>query len=152
MSIAIDARQVRNEAREVRVVKPRQFDDQTPQTAGMRRYAAISDVLTGSELLWAGTMVAEPNTTSAVHHHGAQETVVYVASGKSRVKWGNRLEHDVELEAGDFLFIPPYMPHQEINPSPDQQTTWVVVRSGQEAIVVQLFKDHNGEYLAIGAD
>jgi len=44
------------------------------------------------------------------------------------------------------------MPHQEINPSPDQQTMWVVVRSGQEAIVVQLFRDHNGEYLAIGAD
>jgi uncharacterized RmlC-like cupin family protein len=150
MTIAIDARQVGKQAREVRVVKPHQVDDQTPQTTGMRRFAAISHVLTGSESLWAGTMLAEPNTTSAVHHHGPQETVVYVVSGKSRVKWGSRLEHDVEFETGDFLFIPPYMPHQEINPSPDQQTMWVVVRSGQEAVVVQLFKDHNGEHLAIG--
>ena len=101
MSIVTDVRQVRSEARGVRVVKPRQFDDQTPQTGGMRRSAAISHVLTGSDLLWAGTMLAEPNTTSAVHHHGPQETVVYVVSGKSRVKWGSRLEHDVEFEAGD---------------------------------------------------
>jgi uncharacterized RmlC-like cupin family protein len=118
----------------------------------MRRFAAISHVLTGSELLWAGTMLAEPNTTSAVHHHGPLETVVYVASGKSRVKWGSRLEHDVELETGDFLFIPPYTPHQEINPCSDQQTMWVVVRSGQEAIVVPLFRNQNGEYLAMRAD
>jgi uncharacterized RmlC-like cupin family protein len=152
MSIALDARQVPNQAMEVRVVKPIQFDDHTPQTTGMRRLAAISHRLVGSELLWAGVMLAEPNTTSSVHHHGPLETVVYVLSGTSKVRWGSRLEHDVDLEAGDFLFIPPYMPHQEINPSPDQPTVWVVVRSGQEAVVVQLAKMHDGEYVAIGPD
>jgi uncharacterized RmlC-like cupin family protein len=78
--------------------------------------------------------------------------VVYVLSGTSKVRWGSRLEHDVDLEPGDFLLIPPYMPHQEINPSPDQPTTWVVVRSGQEAVIVHLFRAHTGEYVAIGAD
>lgn len=85
-------------------------------------------------------------TASSVHHHGPLETVVYVLSGKSKVRWGMRLEHEVDLEPGDFVFIPPYMPHQEINPSPNQPTQWVVVRSGREAIVVKLAKAPDGEY------
>ena len=105
MSIALDARHsgsvVSNQATEVRLVKPLQFDYQTPQTTGMRRLAAISHFLAGSESLWAGVLLAEPNTTSSVHHHGHLETVVYVLSGKSKVRWGSRLEHEVDLEPGD---------------------------------------------------
>src|SRR5271168_21970 len=133
--------------KDVQVVKPLQFDDQTPQTTGMRRLAAITNVRVGSESLWAGVMLAEPDTASSVHHHGPLETVVYVLSGVSKVRWGSRLEHENDLEAGDFLFIPPYMPHQEINPSFDLPTQWVVVRSGPEAIVVNLTKAPNGEYV-----
>jgi uncharacterized RmlC-like cupin family protein len=135
-------------AREVRVVKPLQLDDNTPQTAGMRRLAAISQSLVGSEALWAGVMLAEPNTASSVHHHGALETVVYVVSGMSQVRWGSRLEHEVELEPGDFVLIPAYMPHQEVNPSPDQTTQWVVVRSGPESVVVNLTRAPDGQYVA----
>jgi uncharacterized RmlC-like cupin family protein len=152
MSMRVDTRQrgvgIPGQTMEVQVVKPLQFDDQTPQTTGMRRLAAITHVRVGSEALWAGVMLAEPDTASAVHHHGPLETVVYVLSGKSQVRWGSRLEHEANLEAGDFVFIPPYMPHQEINPSPDQPTQWVVVRSGSEAIVVDLMKAPNGEYVA----
>lgn len=138
------------QTREVRVVKPLEFDDRTAQTEGMRRLAAISHDRVGSDALWAGIMLAEPNTASSVHHHGYQETVVYVLSGTSKVRWGSRLEHETDLEAGDFVFIPPYVPHQEINPSPDQPTQWVVVRSGQEAVVVSLTRAPNGEYVAEG--
>jgi uncharacterized RmlC-like cupin family protein len=137
-------------AREVRVVKPLQFDDHTAQTAGMRRLAAISHGNVGSHALWAGVMLAEPNTASSVHHHGYQETVVYVLSGTSKIRWGSRLEHEVDLEPGDFLFIPPYVPHQEINPSLDQSTQWVVVRNGQEAVVVSLMRGNDGEFIADG--
>jgi uncharacterized RmlC-like cupin family protein len=151
MSIALDSRKVPNQAMDVRVVKPLQFDDHTPQTTGMRRLAAISHPLVGSESLWGGVMLAEANTASSVHHHGPLETVVYVLSGKSKVRWGKRLEHEVDLEPGDFLLIPPYVPHQEINPSPDQPTMWVVVRSGQEAVIVHLMRTHDGDYVAIGA-
>jgi uncharacterized RmlC-like cupin family protein len=133
---------------DVQIVKPFQLDERTPQTSGMRRLAAISHVRAGSELLWAGIMLAEPNTASSVHHHGPLETVVYVLSGQSRVRWGSRLEHEDDLEPGDFLFIPPYMPHQEINPSPNSPTQWVVVRSGPEPIVVNLMKSSDGEYVA----
>jgi len=141
---------VPDQAHEVRVVKPLQLDYHTPQTAGMHRLAAISHALVGSEGLWAGVMLAEPDSASSVHHHGPLETVVYVLSGQSKVRWGSRLEHESDLEAGDFLFIPPFMPHQEINPSHDRATQWVVVRNGQEAIVVNLTRAPNGEYVAEG--
>jgi uncharacterized RmlC-like cupin family protein len=156
MSMRVSARQdgaaVPGQAAEVRVVKPLQFDHHTPQTGGMRRLAAISHVRVGSEALWAGVMLAEPDTASSVHHHGPLETVVYVLSGQSKVRWGNRLEHEVDLDTGDFAVIPPYVPHQEVNPSPDQPTQWVVVRSGPEAIVVDLKKGPDGEYVEVGVD
>jgi uncharacterized RmlC-like cupin family protein len=153
MSIPIEARPPRavvpGPTRDVQVVKPLQFDDHTPQTTGMRRLAAITHVRVGSEALWAGVMLAEPFTASSVHHHGPLETVVYVLSGLSQVRWGKRLEHQVDLEPGDFVFIPPYTPHQEINPSPTQPTQWIVVRSGPEAIVVNLTRTFDGEYVEV---
>jgi uncharacterized RmlC-like cupin family protein len=129
-----------------RVVKPSQFNSNTPQTSGMRRLAAVSRELTGSQELWGGVMVAEPNTTSGVHHHGHLETIVYVLTGRTKLRWGTRLEHEELAEAGDFLFIPAYLPHQEINPSPDEPTQWIVVRSGSEAVVVSLAAGPDGAY------
>ena len=114
----------------------------------MVRQAAVSHALVGSEALWAGVMIAEPGTASSAHHHGPQETVVYVLSGPSRVRWGRRLEQQVDLEPGDFVFIPPFMPHQEINPSSDEPARWVVVRSGGEAVVVNLTAARDGGYVA----
>ena len=151
MSIAIDERQVRNQALDVRVVKPFQFDNHTPQTPGMLRLAAVSNRPVGSEMLWAGVMLVDPGTQSSVHHHGHLETVVYMVSGQSKVRWGRRLEHEVDFMPGDFLFIPPFVPHQEINPSLNDITEWVVVRSGREAVVVNLTKAPNGAYVADGA-
>src|SRR5262249_10054054 len=117
-----------------RVVKPWQLDANTPQTPGMRRLAAVSHDLAGSKKLWAGAMLAPPAPSSAVHPPGPLETGVYVVAGLSKVRWGSRLEYEVDLSRGDFLFIPPFLPHQEINPSPAQQAHWVVVRSAQEAV------------------
>jgi len=134
----------------LRVIKPGQLDSRTPQTEGMWRQAAVSHALVGAEALWAGVMLAEPGSASSVHHHGPQETVVYVLSGPSRVRWGTRLEQQVDLEPGDFVFIPPYMPHQEINPSSDEPARWVVVRSGGEAVVVNLTEEPNGGYVGDG--
>src|SRR5437879_13807319 len=77
--------------REVQVIKPLQLDEHTPQTTGMRRLAAISNILVGSEALWAGVLLAEPNVASSVHHHGPLETAVYVRFARSDVAWGGRL-------------------------------------------------------------
>jgi uncharacterized RmlC-like cupin family protein len=141
---------IRDRAAGVRVVKPLQLDEHTSQTTGMVRLAAVSHILVESEALWAGVLLAEPGTASSVHHHGPLETVVYVLSGRSKLRWGSRLEHEVDLEPGDFLFVPPYMPHQEINPSPHQATLWVVVRSGREAVIVNLTKTTDGRYVGNG--
>jgi len=77
---------------------------------------------------------------------------VYVLSGRSKVRWGSRLEHEVDLEPGDFLYVAPFVAHQEINPSNDQPTEWIVVRSGGEAVIVHLTKAANGEYVADSAN
>jgi len=122
----------------VRVVKPDQFDANTPQTPGMQRVAAISRQLVGSNGLWAGVTVVAPQIASGVHHHGALETIIYVVSGHGKIRWGAKLEHEQEVEPGDFIYVPPFVPHQEINPSPDTSSQWVIVRNAQEPVVVNL--------------
>ena len=73
-----------------------------------------------------------------MHHHGALESVIYVVSGRARLRWGDRLEFVAEAEPGDFIFVPPYVPHQEINASTDEPLHCVLVRSDNEAVVVNI--------------
>jgi uncharacterized RmlC-like cupin family protein len=122
----------------VRVIKPQQFDANTPQTPGMQRVAAVSRQLAGAVGLWAGVTVVAPETVSGVHHHGALETIIYVVSGQGKIRWGAQMEHEQAVEPGDFIYVPPFVPHQEINPSPDTPSQWVIVRNAQEPIVVNL--------------
>ena len=122
----------------VRVVHGDELDPNTPQTEGMTRAAAISAARGGAEKLWAGTVVIHPDARTGAHHHGSLESVIYVVSGQARMRWGERLEFVAEAGPGDFIFVPPYVPHQEINASPDSSLSCVVVRSGQEAVVVNL--------------
>ncbi|WP_376797527.1 cupin domain-containing protein [Thermogemmatispora sp.] len=121
----------------VRVIKPQQFDSNTPQTPGMSRLAAVSRELAGSRGLWAGLTVVAPHVASGKHHHGELETVIYVVSGRARIRWGERLEYEQEVEPGDFIYVPPFVPHQEINPC-DEESRWVIVRNAQEPVVVNL--------------
>ena len=122
----------------VRIVKPHQFDSNTPQTPGMQRVAAISRELAGSQGLWAGITVVAPKTASGVHHHGEVETVIYVVSGQGQMRWGDKLEFEQEVEPGDFIYVPPFVPHQEINASSDTPSQWVIVRNSQEPVVINL--------------
>ena len=123
---------------QVRVIKPQQFDANTPQTPGMQRAEAVSKQLAGSQGLWAGVTVVAPNVVSGIHHHGETETVIYVVSGHAKMRWGDRMQFEEDVEAGDFIYVPPFAPHQEINPSPDIPSQWVIVRNSQEPIVVNL--------------
>lgn len=122
----------------VRVIKPHQFDPNTPQTPGMQRVAAVSRELAGSQGIWAGVTVVAPSIASGVHHHGELETVIYVVSGRGQIRWGDRMEFVQDVEPGDFIYVPPFVPHQEINPSPDTPSEWVIVRNAQDPIVVNL--------------
>jgi uncharacterized RmlC-like cupin family protein len=122
----------------VRVVHAGELDPNTPQTPGMHREAAIDAARAGAEKLWAGTVVIHADAKTGPHHHGELESVIYVVSGKARMRWGERLEFTAEAGPGDFIYVPPYVPHQEINASPDDSLSCVVVRSGQEPVVVNL--------------
>src|SRR5690242_12871041 len=122
----------------IRIVRAGQLDTNTPQTPGMTRAAAITYAAAGAQKLWAGTVVVQPNAKTGAHHHGELETVLYIVSGRARFRWGEQLEFADEAGPGDFIFVPPFVPHQEINARHDQPVEAVVVRSGQEPIVVNL--------------
>jgi uncharacterized RmlC-like cupin family protein len=104
----------------------------------MKRAAAINAARVGSQKLWAGAVTIDPNAKTGAHHHGELESVIYVVRGRARMRWGEKLEYVAEAEAGDFIFVPPYVPHQEINASPDAVLECVLVRSDNESVVVNL--------------
>jgi len=122
----------------IRIVRAGELDSNTPQTPGMTRAAAISHASAGAQKLWAGTVIVEPNAKTGAHHHGELETVLYIVRGRARFRWGENLEFADEAGPGDFIFVPPFVPHQEINALPDEPVEAVVVRSGQDPIVVNL--------------
>jgi|SRR5579872_7087481 len=122
----------------VRVVKGSELDLNTPQTPGMSRAAAITQASAGAAKLWAGTVRIEADAKTGAHHHGALESIIYVVKGRARMRWGDRLEFMAEAGPGDFIYVPPFVPHQEINASPDERLDCVLVRSGQEPVVVNL--------------
>jgi uncharacterized RmlC-like cupin family protein len=122
----------------IRVISGDKLDTNTVQTQGMSRAAAISNALVGAQKIWAGTVRIEANAKTGAHHHGELESVIYVVSGRARMRWGDRLEHLAEAGPGDFIFVPPFVPHQEINALADEPLSCVVIRSGQEAVVVNL--------------
>jgi uncharacterized RmlC-like cupin family protein len=122
----------------IRIVRAGELDSNTPQTAGMSRAAAITRARTGADKLWAGTVVVQPNARTAAHHHGEVETVIYVVRGHAMFRWGDHLEFAEEAGPGDFIYVPPYVPHQEMNARSDEPVEAVVVRSGQEPVVINL--------------
>jgi len=124
--------------RGVRIVTSAELDLNTPQTPGMLRAAAITTASAGAARLWAGTVTIDPAARTGAHHHGELESVIYVVSGRARMRWGEQLEFSAEAGPGDFIFVPPFVPHQEMNASPDEPLACVLVRSGQTPIVVNL--------------
>ena len=122
----------------VRVIPRDSLDSNTAQTPGMQRAAAINYARVGSQKIWAGTVHIHANAKTGPHHHGALESVIYVVRGRARMRWGDRLEYVAEAGPGDFIYVPPYVPHQEINASSDETLECVLVRSDNEAVVVNL--------------
>jgi uncharacterized RmlC-like cupin family protein len=122
----------------VQVVRGDQLDPNTAQTPGMERAAAINAARTGAQKIWAGTVTIAPDAKTGAHHHGDLESVIYVLRGHARMRWGEALEFVAEAGPGDFIFIPPFVPHQEINAGTDEPLECVLMRSGGEAVVVNL--------------
>jgi len=122
----------------VAVIPADSLDSNTAQTPGMSRAAAINFARVGAQKLWAGTVTIHANAKTGAHHHGHLESIIYVLKGKARMRWGESLEFVAEAGPGDFIYVPPYVPHQEINASADEKLECVLVRSDGEAIAVNL--------------
>jgi uncharacterized RmlC-like cupin family protein len=122
----------------VAVIPGDALDANTPQTPGMSRAAAINSTRVGAHKIWAGTVSVQPNAKTGAHHHGNLESVIYIVSGRARMRWGEQLEFAAEAGPGDFIYVPPYVPHQEINASSVEPLHCVLVRSDNEAVVINL--------------
>lgn len=122
----------------IRVVRSEEKSHDTPVTLGMNRQVAVSGRRTQSEHLWAGTNTIEPGASTGPHHHGPLESIIFVVQGHALMRWGSHLEWITEAHSGDFLLVPPYVPHQELNGSKTEILHCVLVRSGPEDTVVNL--------------
>lgn len=125
----------------LRVIRPDALSSDTAQTGGMQRSAAISGDLVGASALWMGRTVVPAGASSGDHHHGESETGIYVVSGNPVFVFRDPASNSVvrlETEPGDYVWVPPHVPHREENPSPDTEAVVVIARSTQEAIVVNV--------------
>ncbi|MBE9606718.1 cupin domain-containing protein [Acetobacteraceae bacterium H6797] len=122
----------------IKVVQAAQKSCDTPETLGMGRQVAVSGSRTGSSKLWAGTNLIKPGAKTGPHHHGELESIIYVIRGHALMRWGDRLEFITKAGPGDFLLVPPYVPHQELNASDTEELHCALVRSGTEEVVVNL--------------
>jgi uncharacterized RmlC-like cupin family protein len=120
-------------------VRADELSGDTGQTSGMNRAEALSGRTVGARSLWMGRTTVAPATSSGDHHHGDSETGIYVVSGHPEFVF---LDEDEEVRLrtapGDYVYVPPWLPHREENPSPDQPAVVVISRTTQEAIVVNL--------------
>ena len=121
----------------IRIVRNDQLDLNTPQTEGLKRAVAINHAMAGAKKLWAGTVTVEAGVQVGVHHHGELESIIYIIKGNARFRWGERLEYFADAGPGDFIYVPPFVPHQVINPG-NEPAVAVLIRSDQEPIVVKL--------------
>jgi uncharacterized RmlC-like cupin family protein len=119
------------------VIKPA---DRRPDVASgsMLREVAIAGSTVGAAVLWVGYVELGPGMVSDVHHHGEAESGIYLISGRARFIGGEALDEAHDAEAGDFIWVPPFLPHVEMNPSKSETARAVVVRSRQDNIVFNL--------------
>lgn len=129
--------------RKLHHIGPAQFSTDTAQTSGMRRVEAISGASVGARNLWMGQTHVAAATKSANHHHGHSETAIFILSGHPEfafldIESDEPREVRIATKPGDYVFVPPYVPHREENPDPDDEAVVVIARTTQEAIVVNL--------------
>ena len=120
---------------ELRIISHNQLDAGTAQTPGMIRLAAVAGSTCGASGIWMGHVTNEPGFRTSAHHHGDVESAIYVVSGRLRMRWGARLEHEGEAGAGDFIYVPAQMVHQEMNASEETPVVAIVARGGDNVVI-----------------
>lgn len=119
----------------MKVIKPG-ADRTVPR--GVLGGAEISQTTAGAQNLYMAVFRVPPGSSSRPHYHEGCESAVYMVSGSLRVRWGDRLEHQVTLEPRDLVYVPPRETHQLENASETESAEYVVARDSphEDAVVV----------------
>ena len=120
---------------DLRIIKHDELDAGTAQTPGMVRLAGVAKSTSGAEGIWMGEVTSAPGFSSGAHHHGDVESAIYIISGALTMRWGDRLEHSGEAKAGDFIYVPAQMVHQEVNASDSEPVVAIVARGGDNVVI-----------------
>jgi uncharacterized RmlC-like cupin family protein len=110
-------------------------DANTANSGGAVRVSGVSIQHTPARRLWFGKVHNDPGYRSVTHHHGEAETGGYVLTGKARIYFGEKFEDYVDMAAGDWVFVPPFMPHIECNLSRNEPLTWLTTRTPENIVV-----------------
>jgi uncharacterized RmlC-like cupin family protein len=110
-------------------------DANTADSGGAVRVSGVSIQHTPARRLWFGKVHNDPGYRSVTHHHGEAETGGYVLSGKARLYFGEKFEDYVDMETGDWVFVPPFMPHVECNLDRTRPLTWMTARTPENIVV-----------------
>ena len=119
----------------IKVVRAVELDDATAQTAGALRLAGVGRSTTDASRIWQGKVRTPAGYASEAHHHGEAETAGYVLEGRAYLLFGEGYGERIDLEAGDFVFVPPHTPHVEGNASDDHELVWLTARSPDNIVV-----------------
>jgi uncharacterized RmlC-like cupin family protein len=114
--------------------KGHEYQD-TGQTGGAVRVSGVSIQHTPATRIWFGKVFNEPGYRSFPHHHGEAETGGYVLKGKGRIYFGEDYSEYLDMDEGDFVFVPPYMPHVEANMSTTEELIWLTTRTPDNIVV-----------------
>jgi uncharacterized RmlC-like cupin family protein len=107
----------------------------TGQSGGAVRVTGVGPQHTPATRIWFGKASNEPGFRSLPHHHGEAETGVYLLSRRARIYFGEDYREYVEMNEGDFAFVPPQMPHVEANMSVTEELWWLVCRTPDNIVV-----------------
>ena len=102
-------------------------------------FEGISATTAGALHLCMHLVIIPPGGKATPHYHNGYETAIYIVQGRAETRYGPNLEHSSINEAGDFIFIPPDVPHQPVNLSDTEQVIAVVARNDpneQESVVI----------------
>ncbi len=132
------ARTIKWQTDGVKFVRAHSIQSAMSRPTGTGRATAFDFAGTGGPETWIGAVTLRPRAKTGAHHHGRHEVAVYVVKGRGQIRWGERLEFASEVNPGDFVYFAPYVPHQELNLSNDDTLEFVVVRSDNEKIAVDL--------------
>jgi uncharacterized RmlC-like cupin family protein len=109
--------------------------DDTGQSGGAHRVTGVGHEHTPATRIWFGKVSNEPGFRSLPHHHGEAETGGYVLTGIARIYFGENYSRWLDMEAGDFVFVPPFMPHVEANMSTTEELVWLTARTPDNIVV-----------------